>query len=106
VYVLQGIPQARVGAERAGPQAPVNLYFDDETGLLVRALRFADTAVGRVPTQIDFSAYRTVSGLKVPFTIKTTWTDGQSTIELADVRVNVAIDGARFKVPAPAAPFK
>jgi len=106
VYVLQGIPQARVGPDRTGPQAPINLYFDDETGLLVRALRFADTAVGRVPTQIDFSDYRAVAGLKVPFAIKTTWTDGQSTIELADVRVNVAIDDARFKVPAPAVPFK
>jgi photosynthetic reaction center cytochrome c subunit len=97
VYVLQSVAQGR--------QTPVNLYFD-ESGLLVRMLRFTDTAVGRVPTQIDFADYRDVSGLKIPFRMTTTWTDGQATIELAEVAVNTAIDSARFLRPAPAAPFK
>ena len=97
-YVVQGVPQ--------GGRPPLNLYFDEESGLLVRALRFADTAVGRVPTQIDFGEYRDAGGVKVPFTITETWTDGQSTIELTDVRTNVAIDDARFRRPAPAVPFK
>src|SRR5215831_9037428 len=35
-------------------QAPVNFYFD-QAGLLVRILRYVDTAVGRVPTQIEYS---------------------------------------------------
>ena len=48
-------------------QPPVNFYFDAESGLLVRVLRFVDTAVGRVPTQIDYSDYRDVSGIKMPF---------------------------------------
>lgn len=96
-YVLQGVPQGG---------RPLNLYFDQESGLLVRALRFADTAVGRVPTQIDFGDYRNAGDVKVPFTITETWTDGQSVIELTDVRTNVAIDDARFRRPAPAVPFK
>ena len=98
IYVVQSVPQAG--------QIPVNLYFDDDSGLLVRVLRFTDTVVGRVPTQIDFSDYRDVRGTKLPFTVTTTWTDGQSTIELADVRTNVAIEPARFSQPSPAAPFK
>jgi photosynthetic reaction center cytochrome c subunit len=98
VYVLQGVLQPR--------QPPLNLYFDQESGLLVRALRFADTAVGRVPTQIDFADYRDVGGLKLPFKLTTTWTDGQSTVELTDVQVNVPIDAERFRQPAPAAPLK
>ena len=98
MYVVQGVPQGR--------QSPLNLYFDEETGFLVRALRFVDTAVGRVPTQIDFGDYREVGDVKLPFTITETWTDGQSTIELADVRTNVVIDDARFRRPVPAIPFK
>jgi len=97
-YVVQGVSQ--------GSRSPLNLYFDEESGLLVRALRFADTAVGRVPTQIDFGEYRNAGDVKIPFTITETWTDGQSAIALTDVRTNVTIDDARFRRPAPAVPFK
>jgi photosynthetic reaction center cytochrome c subunit len=97
-YVIQSVPQPG--------QTPLNLYFDEDSGLLVRVLRFTDTIVGRVPTQIDFSDYREVQGTKLPFTVTTTWTDGRSTIELTDVQTNVAVDPARFRQPSPAAPFK
>jgi photosynthetic reaction center cytochrome c subunit len=97
VSVVRGVPPAG--------QTPVNFYFD-ESGLLVRALRFTDTIVGRVPTQVDFADYREVSGVKLPFRTTTTWTDGQSTIEFTDIQMNVAIDQTRFRRPSPAAPFK
>ena len=82
-------------------QPPVNFYFND-AGLLVRVLRFGDTAVGRVPTQTDFSDYRDVSGVKMPFKWIVTWTNGQATTELSELRVNVPIDAARLARPAPA----
>ena len=44
--------------------------------------------------------------MKVPFTISETWTDGQSTVELSDGRVNDPIADARFRRPAPATAFK
>jgi photosynthetic reaction center cytochrome c subunit len=84
-------------------QPPVNLYFDD-TGLLIRLVRFVDTAVGRVPTQIDYSDYRDVAGIKLPFHWVITWTDGQSTIELTEIQPNTPIDAAIFARPAPAPP--
>ena len=86
-------------------QPPVNLYFD-EAGLLVRFVRFVDTAVGRVPTQIDYSDYRDVSGVKMPFRWITTWTGGKTTTELTELRANVAIKAAKFGRPAPAPPAK
>jgi outer membrane lipoprotein-sorting protein len=86
-------------------QPPVNLYFDD-SGLLVRLVRFVDTAVGQVPTQIDYADYREVSGVKMPFRWVATWTDGQSTTQLSEVQPNVSIEDARFAKPAPAAPPK
>ena len=91
VQILQGT--------NAG-QPPVNFYFDD-SGLLVRTLRWNRTAVGTVPTQVDYADYRDVAGVKMPFKIVMTWTDGQNTIALTEVRPNVAIDAARFATPAP-----
>ncbi|MEP7307044.1 MAG: photosynthetic reaction center cytochrome c subunit family protein [Acidobacteriota bacterium] len=82
-------------------QPPVNFYFD-ESGLLVRVLRLVDTAVGRVPTQTDYSDYREVSGVKMPFRWVVTWTNGQATTELSELQVNVPIDAARLARPAPA----
>jgi outer membrane lipoprotein-sorting protein len=80
----------------------VNFYFD-QSGLLVRVLRFSDTAVGRVPTQIDYSDYRDVAGVKLPFKWIITWTNGQTTTELSQIQPNTTIDAARFNRPAPAA---
>ena len=80
----------------------VKLYFDVESGLLVRTLRYTNTAVGLVPTQIDYSHYREVSGGRMPFHWVVTWPDGRSTIDLSDVQANVPIDAGRFAQPAPA----
>src|SRR5436190_23601261 len=35
-------------------QPPVKLYFDPQSGLLTRLLRYAESPLGRVPTQIDY----------------------------------------------------
>jgi hypothetical protein len=81
-------------------ELPVNFYFDDE-GMLIRTVRWNRTAVGTVPTQVDYSEYREVAGVKLPFRTVVTWTDGQNTIVLKDVRPNVPVDQARFARPAP-----
>jgi len=81
-------------------ETPVNLYFD-EAGLLVRLVRWNKTTVGTVPTQIDYADYREVAGVKLPFRILMTWTDGQNTFTLKEVRPNVAIDAAKFSRPVP-----
>jgi len=82
-------------------QPPVKLYFDQNSGLLVRLVRYSETAIGRVPTQIDYSDYRDVAGVKMPFRWTVTWTDNQTFIEVSEVRPNVPIDAARFARPAP-----
>jgi hypothetical protein len=69
-------------------------------------VRFADSLMGRVPTQMDFSNYKDVNGVKLPFTIITTWTDNQTTTELTSIQANTAIDAAKFNRPAPAPPPK
>jgi photosynthetic reaction center cytochrome c subunit len=79
---------------------PVNFYFDT-SGLLVRIVRWNRTPVGAVPIQIDYSDYRDVSGIRIPFRTVVTWTDGKDTLALDEVDANVAIEAARFARPAP-----
>jgi len=75
------------------------LCFDAESGLLVRLVRFSDSPVGRLVTKIDYSDYRDVSGIKMPFRWTVSWLDGRSVFELTEVRPNVAIDASKFARP-------
>jgi hypothetical protein len=79
--------------------ATATLCFDSESGLLVRLVRFAESPVGRIVTQIDYADYRDVSGVKMPFRWTVSWLDGRSVFELSDVQTNVAIDAAKFARP-------
>ena len=78
------------------------LFFESESGLLTRVVRYTNTIVGTVPIQTDYMDYRTVSGAKMPFKTIVTWTTGQATIELSEMQSNVSIDDAKFKQPPPA----
>jgi photosynthetic reaction center cytochrome c subunit len=80
----------------------VKLFFDTKSGLLVRQTRFLNTAVGFIPLHVDYSDYRAVAGVKMPFKWTTTWVDGQSTTELTDVQPNAAVPAAKFMKPAAA----
>ncbi len=92
VQVIQDAARGDAGAK---------LYFDSQSGLLVRQVRYVDTAVGVIPTRIDYSDYRTVAGVKVPFRRVVTWTDGRSTIELSELQPNAPVEAARFATPSP-----
>ena len=69
-------------------QPVVNLSFD-ESGLLVRLVRWTLTPVGSVPTQIDYADYREVAGVRIPFRRTVTQTFMQVSIELSEVQPNV-----------------
>jgi photosynthetic reaction center cytochrome c subunit len=91
-----------------GGRYSVKLFFDKQSGLLVRQVRYAETIIGRVPIQVDYSDYRDVAGagVKLPFHVITTWTDGRSDVLLTSAETNVAIDAAKFNQPPPPAPPK
>jgi Photosynthetic reaction centre cytochrome C subunit len=79
----------------------VTLFFDKDTHLLLRELRYGAGPIGRVPTQIDYSDYKDVNGLKLPFRITYAWLDGRDSIVLNDIKTNVPIDEKKFAKPAP-----
>src|SRR5262249_47997564 len=45
-----------VGKRQGKP--PLRLYFDQQSGLLLRMIRYTDTYLGRNPVQIDYADYR------------------------------------------------
>lgn len=88
-----------------GPNGTLaTLYFDDTSGLLVRMVRLGRSPIGRVPTQVDYSDYRDVGGIKFPFHWTFAWLDGRDSFEFSDVKVNVPIDAAKFGRPNIATP--
>jgi hypothetical protein len=90
-----------LAVQGSGPRGYLaTLYFDPESGLLMRMVRYGPSPVGRVPVQIDYSDYRDVGGIKFPFEYKFSWLDGRYTARLNEVKTNVAIDAARFGRPA------
>jgi hypothetical protein len=76
------------------------MFFDQQSHLLIRIIRYAKSPIGRVPTQVDYSDYRDVQGVKVPFHMTFAWLDGRDAIQLSDVKVNVPIPAARFGKPS------
>ncbi|MGE3843262.1 MAG: photosynthetic reaction center cytochrome c subunit family protein [Vicinamibacterales bacterium] len=81
--------------------SPVRLYFDDETGFLVRTIRFVNTPIGRATRQTDYSDYRDVAGVKVPFHLDIFQESGAGVLELTSVQPNASVDASRFAKPAP-----
>jgi photosynthetic reaction center cytochrome c subunit len=71
---------------------PVALYFDQQSSLLVRLVRYVRTPLGLIPTQIDYGDYREVDGVKVAFSWTVAEPDGRTTTQLEQVLENVPID--------------
>jgi len=84
----------------AGPRGILaTLYFDQETGLLLRIVRYSRSPLGRVPTQVDYGDYRDVGGIKIPFRMIFAWMDGRDAIQLSEIQTNVPIDDSKFRPP-------
>jgi hypothetical protein len=55
--------------------------------------------VGRIPTRVDYSDYRDVAGVKIPFKWEVTWLDGKQSFEMTEIQPNAVIDAAKFAKP-------
>jgi photosynthetic reaction center cytochrome c subunit len=78
---------------------PLRLYFDQQTGLLIRLIRYTETPLGRNPLEVDYADYRDTSGLKIPFQWTLTRTNGSFTIRITSVQHNVPINEKLFVIP-------
>jgi photosynthetic reaction center cytochrome c subunit len=90
-------------ASKGVGKLPLELYFDTETGLLLRMRRYVETPLGRNPTQIDYADYRALDGVKIPYQWTVARPNGAFTIRIEQVQQNVPIDEKLF-VPPPEPP--
>lgn len=85
-------------------EVPLRLYFDQQSGLLLRLVRLAETPLGQNPTQIDYADFRAIDGLKLPYRWTLARTNGRFTIQIDDVKQNVPVDEKLFVKPQLQAP--
>ena len=105
-YVVEAQPKASGGAPAPSTTGPARrtekLFFDIQSGLLVRRIVLTATALGLDPEQTDFKDYTEVDGVKLPFTIIVSYLDDShlgTTRKYNDVKQNVPIDDAKFEAP-------
>lgn len=82
---------------------PTRFFFEKESGLLARTIRYTDTPLGRNPTQIDYADYHEEDGVKIPLQWTVARPAGRFTIRISKVEQNVPIADSKFEKPvAPA----
>ena len=84
------------------------LYFDAESGLLLRRITYTQTMIGVIPEQTDFEDYRDVDDVKLPFLARVSSVDVGNPIitrKFEEIKLNVPVDDTKFNQPAaPAKP--
>jgi len=82
---------------RTAADVTEQLYFDRDSGVLLRRVISTKTPLGSLVEQIDYSDYRDVSGVKLPFQVRhATWNQA-NTLKFTDVKLNVPLDDALFR---------
>ena len=78
---------------------PLELYFDRQTGMLLRQLRFGSSPLGLNPTQIDYGDYKTFDGVQVPLHVTVIRPNRTLDIHWHQVTQNVPVDETKFARP-------
>jgi hypothetical protein len=87
------------GIQGTGNGLLVTMYFDKQTGLLTRMIRYANSTIGRVPTQIDYSDYRPVGGVMMPYKFTYAWVSGREDYVISEITPNAPVDDSKFNQP-------
>lgn len=78
---------------------PETLYFDADSGLIVRAKGQTEGPNGAIDVDTTLSDYREVDGIKIPFEIHSERSDFTFTIKWTEVKHNVPIEDSKFEKP-------
>lgn len=79
------------------PDGPIEkLFFDVQTGLLVRRYTESDTLLGKLPLQTDYEDYRAVDGIKQPFLIHWSFPGRVWGRKIDEIKQNIELDDAKF----------
>ena len=75
------------------------LYFNIETGLMIRSDRKVISPQGEITSQTFQSNYQEVDGVKIPFDIRQLAAGVEVVMKTTGVEQNIEIDNAQFKKP-------
>jgi len=75
---------------------PTRMFFDAESGLLVRQILTRESAQGPLEVDVTFSDFRAIDGVKRPFSIRQVTANFTATLQLTEVKHNAAIDDSVF----------
>jgi photosynthetic reaction center cytochrome c subunit len=101
-----------VGTEKIGDQdayrviafrkggGRVMFYFDTQSGLLLRVSQRIESPLGSLPQDTDYSDYREVNGVKVPFMVTVVHVQGATVYKWDQIQANVPVEDSRFDRPA------
>jgi hypothetical protein len=79
----------------------IQLFFDVESGLLLRRVNVTNTMLGPLNVQWDFSDYRDVSGIKLPFLIRTSDVSSYDTVvrRFSEIKIDSSLNENVFDIP-------
>ena len=79
----------------------IQLFFDVESGLLLRRVNVTNTMLGPLNVQWDFSDYRDVSGIKLPFVIRTSDVSSYDTVvrRFSEIKMDSSVSENVFDIP-------
>jgi photosynthetic reaction center cytochrome c subunit len=76
------------------------LYFDTESGLLVRTVSSTPTVLGMFQYQVDYADYKDFGGVKLPTTVRYAVPNISWTRKIIEVKNNAPVEDAKFNLPA------
>lgn len=85
-----------IGLVGRADQETEQLQFNRDTGLLMRRAIQTRTPFGTLMEQVDYSDYRDVSGIKVPFLVTYATWNQVTTEKLSEAQINAPVDDAAF----------
>jgi hypothetical protein len=93
---------AYVIVSRVSDRRIERLYFDAQTGLLLRVAATTETPLARLPEETVYEDYREVDGVKLPFTIRVSYVDPFVgwTRKITEIKHNVPVEDSKFAKPA------
>jgi photosynthetic reaction center cytochrome c subunit len=104
VEKIDGHDAYRVVGTRHNGSAIDRVYFDAQSGLLLRSYTTMQSVVGAFPEETNYDDYRDVSGVKMPYTIRLLSPEGNRTYKWLQVDANVPVEDSRFTKPLPPPP--
>ena len=85
-------------------RVPVEFYFDQSSGNLLRLVYYQQTPFGYNPAQIDFIEYRQADGVQAPVRWTVSKVAVHLSVQIDQLQQNATIDETRFSLPPRPAP--